>query len=326
MAHPSTTLTSLRPVLAGSMMAWDLASNLAGFIGTRVLPGKAVAKPSGTFGIIPVKELLQTPDTKRAPGSGYARGRFKFTQQAFACVENGYEEVVDDNEAAIYSDYFDAEMVAVERARSMVLRSQEGRAAAAVFNTTTWTGASLTTAIGLPWSTPATGVPITDVMTAAAKVWLGSGLWPNALILDRQAYRAAIRTAEVIAVIHSSGAGAPVSPRLITPAMLAAAMDLDMVIIAGTPKDTANEAAAATIASVWNKTQAMVARVAVTDDIREPCIGRTLFYNEDGAELGGTVESYRDEPVRGEVVRVRHQTQELIYYKEAGHLLTGVTA
>jgi hypothetical protein len=325
MAHPSAALTTLRPVLAGSMLAWDLASQMMGLIATRVLPAKSVAKPAGTFGIVPIKQLLQTPDTKRSPGSGYARGRFTFTQQAFACLENGYEEVLDDNEAQIYSDYFDAELIGTERARSMVLRSQEARAAAAVFNATTFAGAQ-TSAVAIPWTTFGTGVPITNVMAAAQAVWNASGLWPNAVILDRQAFRAAIQCQQVIDRVAAQGAGDRVRARDITAQQLAQCFDVDMVIIAGTPKDTANEGQAVTIASVWDKTQAMVARVAVTDDIREPCIGRTLFYNEDGADIGGAIETYRDEPVRGEIVRVRHQTQELIYYKEAGHRLTAVTA
>ena len=40
---------------------------------------------------------------------------------------------------------------------------------------------------------------------------------------------------------------------------------------------------------------------------------------------GGMVESYREEAVRGEVIRVRHDTAEVVLYKEAAHLLSNIT-
>jgi hypothetical protein len=38
------------------------------------------------------------------------------------------------------------------------------------------------------------------------------------------------------------------------------------------------------------------------------------------------VESYRDEKVRGDVIRVRHDVDEIVLYPEAGHLLSNITA
>ena len=69
----------------------------------------------------------------------------------------------------------------------------------------------------------------------------------------------------------------------------------------------------------------MVCRIATDSDIKSPCIGRTLHWAEDGSEIGGTVETYRDESVRGDVVRVRHQTDEKMLYTQAGHLLSNIT-
>ena len=63
-----------------------------------------------------------------------------------------------------------------------------------------------------------------------------------------------------------------------------------------------------------------------SDDIEEPCIGRCFHWSEDGAEPGGTVEQYREERVRGEVIRVRHEVQEKILYVPTAHLITGVKA
>jgi hypothetical protein len=54
----------------------------------------------------------------------------------------------------------------------------------------------------------------------------------------------------------------------------------------------------------------MVCRVAKSKDLREVCIGRTFSYEGDGGTIDGTFEMYREEKVRGDVVRVRMDTHE----------------
>jgi hypothetical protein len=69
----------------------------------------------------------------------------------------------------------------------------------------------------------------------------------------------------------------------------------------------------------------MIARIATGVDMREPGVGRTFHWSGDGSSIGGTVETYRDETVRGDVVRVRHQVQEKRLYTEAAFLLGNIT-
>jgi hypothetical protein len=66
--------------------------------------------------------------------------------------------------------------------------------------------------------------------------------------------------------------------------------------------------------------------VATSGDIREPCIGRTFHWAQDGSSIGGTVEQYREEQTRSNVIRVRHDVDELIILPAAGHLLANITA
>ena len=78
MPAPTTSLATLRPDLAGSLTEFDLQANEGGFVARQVLPVMNVAKSSGSYGIIPIEQLLQERDTARAPGSGYARGNWEF--------------------------------------------------------------------------------------------------------------------------------------------------------------------------------------------------------------------------------------------------------
>lgn len=324
MPSPSTSLTTLRPDLA-SFLEFDLESDRLGYVASKVFPVVEVASQAGVFGIIPVEQLLQQRTTNRAPGSGYSRGNFTFSTTTFACEEHGAEEPVDDRQAKAYREYFDAEQVATMRAFSAVLRNAEQRVADAVFNTTTWTGASLTTGISNEWDDVASATPITDVDAAVKKVYDGSGLWANALIVNHKVFRNLRRCAQVIDAIESSGAGDPSKQSDITADQLAQVFGLDMVIVAGASRNNAKEGQTVSPVQIWSDEYAMVARVATSADMAEPCIGRMFHWSEDGSSVGGTVESYRDEIVRANIIRVRHDVDELVLYPQAGHLLSNIT-
>jgi hypothetical protein len=324
MPSPSSSLATQRPDLA-SFLEFDLESEKAGYIATQVLPVMDVMSQAGNFGKIPIEQLLQARDTKRAPGSGYARGNFTFLPATYATEEHGAEEPVDDREAKMYRDYFDAEQVSTMRAFSAVLRNAEQRVADAIFNTTTWTGASLTTAITHEWDDATNAVPLTDVEAAVQKIYDNSGLWANALVINRKVFRNLRNCDQIIERINAAGAGSPSKASDVTTQMLAQVFDLDYIIVAGTSKNSAKEGQAASIGQIWSGEYAMVCRVATGNDMREPCIGRTFHWSEDGSSIGGTVESYRDEMVRGNVIRVRHDVDEVVLYPEAGHLLSNIT-
>jgi hypothetical protein len=146
MATPSSAIQ--RPDLGLALEEFDLEGSQEGFIGTKVFPVLPVQLKTANFSRIKLLSLLQTSDTNRAPGAAYSRGQGEFTQDNFACKEHGHEEVVDDAEKNIYAYTIDSEVIAAKRARDVVRRNLERRVAAQVFNTTTWTGAALTTAVG----------------------------------------------------------------------------------------------------------------------------------------------------------------------------------
>lgn len=326
MPSPSSALATLRPDLGGSLEEFNLAMDRQGFIGLRVLPVFETQVQASPFGKIPIAQLLQNRETARSPGGGYSRGSWTFSTDSFACAEHGAEEPIDDRQAQLYASYFDAEVVATERARDVVLRNAERRIASAIFNTSTWTGASLTTAVSTEWSTVATAVPITDVNAARQKVWDGCGMWPNALILNRVAFHNLRNCTQIKDAIASSGAGFPTRARDVTVQQLAEVFDLDYILVAGAAKNTATEGQSVSLSQVWSSEYAMVARIATTNDIQEPCLGRVFHWGQDGSEIGGTVETYRDETVRSDIVRCRHDVDEKVLYAACGHLLSNITA
>lgn len=323
MPAPSESLATLRPDLGGSMEEFDLAADRQGFIGNRVLPVIEADKPSGTFGTIPLEQLLKTPDTKRHSRSGYPRGKWTFEDQNYATAEYGWEEPVDDRDEQFYGDYFDAEMISAEIARDVVLRAHEIRAAAAVFHASAF---GTPTAVTNEWDDYANAVPCDDVEAEIQAFFLACGLWPNAMVINRIVFRNLRQCEQVIDKIASQGAGNATKPKDITAQMLASVFDLDEVIVAGSGKMASNEGAATLdIDNIWSSEYAAICRVAKTNNIKEPCVGRTIHWGRDGSRIGATMETYRDETIRGNVVRARHEVHQKITYTRMNRLLSNIT-
>lgn len=321
MPTPSTTLTTLRPDLASSLEEFDLEMNRQNYIGTRVAPVIDVDVQAGKFGVLPLEALLVQSKTERAPHAGYARGDYEFEDRAFATKEHGAEEPVDAREAAMFGNYFDAELLAVRRAQQRVLDAHERRVASMLFNATTYTGPALTTAITHEWDDAANAVPVADVEAAVRKVVDGSGQWPNALIISRTVFRNLRNSKDILDRIKfqpfMDARAADIGP-----AELARVFDLDMVIVAGgLTKGSGGKRAS----EIWSGEYAMVAKIATTSDVREPCVARTFHWTGDGSQVGGLVEQYPEEATRSEIYRVRHETTEMLVYKECAHLLSNVT-
>lgn len=324
MATPTTAVT--RWEYGATFAEFDLEMNMRGFIGPRVLRPRMTAVQSANIGLVPLEQLLRQRSTKRAGRSGYGRDNWEFGQFSFATEEFGWESVLDDRELKMYRDILDQEAISRLRALDAVCQEYERDVASNVFNTSTWTGSALTTAVGTAWSTWSTATPIKDINAAISKVRLG-GVRPNALILNDPAFRDLVNCAEVIDRIRY----AQTATQTAVEAALSSLLRLKYIIVADGLKNTANEAATASISDIWGR-YAMVARVAETDDPREVCIGRTLMWeaeNSPGAAgsqdaLAVVVEEYREESSRASVMRARNDRQIKIMYPEAGHLLTGI--
>jgi hypothetical protein len=306
-------------------MEFDLEMEKQGFVATQVLPVIETGLQADNPGKVPLESLLFQADSKRNSASKYNRISGIFERFTYATTENGIEEVVDERDLERYRDLLLLDQIAYARALGLVMRNHEQRVASAVFNPTTWNGAALTTAITHEWDDAASAVPITDVEAAVQKVYDGSGLWANALVVNRKVFRNLRNCDQIIERINSAGAGNASKASDITAEMLAAVFDLEKVIVAGSSKNSAAEGQSASPGQIWSGEYAMVCRVATSSDMREPCIGRTFHWAADGSSIGGTVEEYYEEQSRGRVIRVRHDTDEVIMYPQAGHLLSNIT-
>lgn len=315
----------MRPDLSGALEEIDIASQ-EGFIAEKVLPSMDVTLQADTFAKLTVAELLREGNPGyRAAGAGYPRDVERFGNDSYATTERGFEEVVDRRDANRYKNFFDAEAAAAKRARRKLLMNREKEAAALVFNTTTFTGAALTTAVGVPWSTIATAAPITDITAALIKIYNNSGLKGDTLIIAYATFLNLRNCAQILDRTKYNGLTG-VKPADITVDILAQCLGIERVLVASQPRLTSMEGQTAAIASVWGTTMAMVCKTipAGNTDITTPGLGRTMHWTEDGSLIDGAIESYEDKTVRADIVRARHDIHQKLLMVTAGHLLTSV--
>jgi len=323
----SSTITRLD--LGLSVDEFDARADRDGFIGHRVLPIVQRTKPTGDYAKRTLESILQNHSTTRTAGGEYPRSSSKWTTDSYSTTERAHEATLDDRTTRKYDDIVDAEFWETERLIDIILRSYEVDAAAAVFNATTWTGAALTTAVGIEWSTSATAVPITNVDAARELIVSGFGAEPNALIINRLVFRNLRNVTQIIDRVKYQNF-MDVVPGRITASQMAAVFDLDFVLVAGGIQNTANENVARSISRIWGNEYAMLCKISTTGNPSEAAIGKTVMWSEEGAtdgeRPGVIIEQYREESRRGDAIRARTDDQLKIDFAVSGHLLSNITA
>jgi hypothetical protein len=325
---PSPSASSdvrLNPVL-GTLFEIDLNYTLQQLIGYMVLPVIDVPLASSTFGRVPTEQLAKLSDVKRTSTGSYNRVNFTHTEDSYATREYGLEGVVDRRNSRIYSNFFDAKQATAGRVQLDLLVNAEKRVADAVFNTSTFTGASLTTGITNEWDDFTNATPIDDVIAASTKVRDNSGRYANCLAISEKVFNNLIRCSQIKEALQANGAGQTSRLSEMTPQIVASCFGKNWeILIGGAVYDSAKEGQSTTFSDVWSGEYAMVFRRAQTNNIEEPALGRTFHWGGDGSMPLGIAEDYPEDCVRSDVVRFRHEVQEKIIYPECGHLLSNIT-
>lgn len=319
MPSPSTSLAVTRYDLGAAHERFDLEMQKKGYIAQRILPILQTGVPADSYPTIPLDQLIAYATAeagKRASNGGYGRSEFEFGTDSFATVEYGWEEPVDDRQARIYGGMFNAEMISRARCIERILNNAERRMVTLVM------ALSATSAASVAWSSKDTAAPLDDFATARDAIWASTGVWPNAIAMSRNKFNDLRECGQVIDRIKNN-ANYEVLRGQINEQLLATAFDVDQVIVSGTVQNSAKEGQTAVVASTWTDSKVLVAKLATSNDLKEVCLGRTFHYGADGSEPLGHVETYRDETVRADIVRVRHDVAEKIMYSPVGYILTG---
>jgi len=319
MPNQSGSYANPRLDLGEAFAEFDLSQS--GFIGLDVLPLAEVPRKDASFSKIDREGMLRRSDVKRAARGVYNRDGYETSDDSYACEEYGQEFPLDDSDRAFYASDFDAEYWASEIAMRRVMQEHEIRVASAIFNTTTWTGAALTTAVGTEWST-STADAKADILAAKEKVRRQTGMEPNALIISKKVFDNLLKNDDLNEAVKYVQLG--------TVEAVAAAMakffGLETILVGGGVYNGAAEGAAASITDIWDAEYAMVCRLQPAgSSIQNPGLGRTFLWTGDSPNIV-TIEEYREEQTRSWVYRARHHVDEKVFDAAYGHLLSNITA
>jgi len=332
--------------LSFSYGEFNLAANAGKFIGLQMLPPLGVAKEASDFAKVELESLLtKTEDTERAPKAEYGRDSWDWTTDSYACKEHGVEEVVDDATVERYGDVVRAEFIATNRAINRVLQRLEFDIAAAC-ETAGNNGAS--TAATTAWTTAATADPVADIDAAHDRLEAACGENANTLQVTRKAFRAMIRTDRLEALLKYDASELLVAlnngqnQNMVSEIMsgLKDLLQVDRILVARGFKNTADRGQTGSLSRVWDDTKAhlcVVQNDGLEGDLENPSPqwGRTVFSTQNGEQLPGVndgglasliMDEYRDEPVRGSVLRPRNKRAVKILHANCSQQLTGVTA
>lgn len=350
MSAPSTAITRLD--LSISYAEFGLAANQQKFIGLRVMPPLGVDQEASDFSKISIEDLLtKVEDTRRQPKASYARDDWQWTTDSYAVQEHGVEEVVDDAIVEKYGDVIRAEQVASLRAINRVLQRLEYDIATTVQTagnngTTSDVDATTGGTSGEKWSVTASADPIGDIDYAHDLLSAACGEDANALVLTKESFRAMIRTdrlesllkydASELLVALSSGQNMSMVSEIVSG--IKDLLQVEMILIGRGFKNTADRGQTASLSRQWDTTKAnllVIRNDGLSGDLENPMpqYGRTIFSTKNAEPLPGVddaglgsliIDEYREEQVRGSVIRPRNKRQVKVLHAECGHLLTNV--
>lgn len=307
--RPESTTAAVRPVLTDFAEEYFVERARAKFIGLRAAPlfeaNKRIAQYL-EFNRQSFKKRVTTQT--RAPGGAYNRITGQFGRKTYTCEENGLEYPIDDVLRDQYKEMFDAEVAATDILITQLLMGHEARVAAL------YSGAGLSnTNVTTAWTSKSTAVPIADINTGLNTLNDANGSMPSdiSLIIPRVDFQELQRVAEIVDLTKYIWSASTAIPANIPPATVAMALGIKEILVAGGAYDNTEEGVAESDTLFWASGVMYLAVLAPSgSSLRVPSQARTVIWTEDSPQFP-TMESYREEQSRSDIVRARFQTDEV---------------
>jgi hypothetical protein len=295
----------------------SVAYTNAEFVAERVMPVVPVDKQSDKY-FIHGKDRFRVRDDRRAPGGEAQESRWTLSNDTFYCSGHALKDYVPREDVANADPQLDLLTDTTEVLTDQVLLSQEVGLVAAL--AAGMTGTSLADQVATTWNNDANDpLAIIEAQKLVIAKRCG-GRMPNVLTISAPVFSAIKNNAKVKALLT----GSPDLPStLITPAMLAAKLELEEVIIASAVKDTANEGQAATLDWVWGE-NALLSIRPKSPGRKVLSLGYTFKWGKAfGGDYGAQfVNRYFWQPKLSDVVEVHKYYDAKVIAADAGVLFT----
>lgn len=303
------SLAVINPVLSMTATLYMAGQNQ--YIASRLAPPLPVGQQAAGYYTFKAENMLNIPAIiARAPSAPYSRGRTVLDNATYNTRDYGHEEAVDDRERKKYRAALDADNAAVTRATRVVMVNQEVRVQKLATS-----GAVPTSAIGTAWNN-ANADMFGDVNAAREVIRLNAGVMPNVMVISEPTLNVLSEHAKVLDKIKYTQRG------IVTEEIIAAAFRVQTLLVARTVANSANEGQALTPADIWGS-DVILAYVDPSPDLKSPTFMRIFGWTEENAPDGVVVETLRDDDVRSDIHRVRHDSDEELIAPACGYRLTG---
>lgn len=262
--------------------------------------------------------------TLRAPRTAYKEVDRTYAKASYACQDRGLTEVVDDSTQADLQRFYDAESVSTRLLLANILRAQEKRVAAKVMNESIWGKADAVVAYT---ETNIETIDVArDIEEAIARVHKRQES-VNTMVMTRDIWKRVRRSKKLREYIFGGDSGGKIITKDLFLSIFQDSAPITQLFIAEATESTAAKNTAVPdnkLSYIWGNDYIWLGNVQAG----APEMGGAgrIFYWQEDAEFMYVVESYRDEPRRSNVVRVRQNNDEHVVNECAGTLIkTGYT-
>lgn len=287
------------------------------YVASQIMPVREVGRRTGRFPVIKIGpgNLLRRDSMKRSPGGQYPRTSRKHGWDTYDCADEGLEEAIDDSWAEEMSEFFEAEEITGRLLTRQVMIGHEIDVATQTFDEGTF-GATESTEEYTEANLAAIDFPY-DVLVAKNR-FHDTVQAPNVLVLNDELWTVVRRSDKLIKYLFGSVTGA----QQVSTDQVAKAFDLDKVIIAKGVFDASLPGVSTEpdIRRVWSGNYFGLVNVQ-GGDFAAGGFGRTLVWKADSPGGLFTTETYRNETVRGDMMRVRKHTAQKVIDESAIRLI-----
>lgn len=309
------------------------AQSLDRFAADKLFPIVTSDKESNVYFSFDKKYWARDTMKVRAIGAEAAEGAFGVTTGSFLCINYALQKKVPDRLRRNSDNPLNQDRAATRYLTQMERIRREKQFATDILKTSLWTSEK-TGVSGTPttnqfkqWNDSAS-TPVEDIRswrTEVDKNTLGAAR-PNVLGLGKEVWD---KLADHPDIVDRLKYGGQLQGNLakVTPAMLAALLELDEVIIGDALEETATEGQSTSVPSyIWGKKALLLYRNP-TPQIEEVSAGYTICWTDTGSNaMGARIKQYRMENVESDIFEIQSSFVQKPVAVDAGAYIASAVA
>ncbi len=299
------------PVYTGIALAYKNSAYIADFVLPRVPVGKSTFK----YRKFDKSQYLTVPTTTVGRKGMPNQVELSFSESESSVVSYGLDDIVPLDDIADAPDGYDPLGKSVEYLTELIALDRERRAAALVFDDSTYVSGQKTTLTGEAQFSHANSDPLSTIKTGLDACFLR----PNIIVMGREVFSVLSNHSKVVQAIYpnSNGNG------LLTAQQLATLFDVDQVIVGSAWANSTKRGGTPSIVRVWGKHIALLHVNSAAGVSDMPTFGLT-------AEFGTRVSGVIPKPELGlggaDLVRVGERVRELVVCPDLGYFIKNAVA